>query len=66
MDVREDHQLFCLLRTHAKKHFLTLSTLDWLKARLGVCSVYETNSKTLTNLDMVAVPFFRGMKFVLF
>ena len=41
MNVREDHQLFYLLRTHTKKPFLILSTLDWLKARLGVCSVYE-------------------------
>ena len=41
MDFQADHQLFCQLRTHGKKLCLTLSVLDWLKAQLEECSVYE-------------------------
>ena len=40
-DVQADHQLFCQLRTHGKKLFLTFSVLDWLKAQLEECSIYE-------------------------
>ena len=40
MDVPADHQLFCQLCTNSKK-LLTLSALDWHKAQLELCSVYQ-------------------------